>query len=73
MTPPPDHTPLQAFPVFDKEYFRNDFTRVSFPGVSSTIWAISPPSRRQLEADLNTTLTNPTASIPLEFYWSITR
>ncbi len=72
---PPHHhcTPLQVFPVFGQEYFQSDFSRVSFPGVSSTIWAISPPSRQMLVRDLRNTLTNPNVSVPLEFYWSITR
>jgi len=64
---------VQAFPLFNQQYQRQDFHQVLFPGESTSLWTISPPSRDLLRQQLYDVTTSATSSILLQFTWSLTR
>lgn len=64
---------MQPFPVFSREFQQDDFRRVVFPGQSTSLWTISPPSRAQLEGQLTQIKFGSNGTIPLDFSWSIKR
>ena len=62
--------------MFSREFDQEDFRRIEFPGQSTALWTISPPSRDLLYQQLihvrdhNKTIED---TIPIDFLWSIKR
>ena len=50
-------------------FLQENFRRIQFPGNSSTIWTISPPSRQNLVNTLNNTESH----VELRFTWTLIR
>ena len=67
------YTPFQVPSLLSREFRREDFRRVVFPGQSTALWTISPPSRDQLINQLDNIRNNSNVTIPLDFSWSIKR
>ena len=55
--------------MFPREFQRDDFRRVVFPGQSTALWIISPPSRELLKEQLQ----YGNITLPLDFSWSVKR